>query len=336
MVDPQRSDPEIEAMVACGLKNRWHCIGVSSQIGNEPVGLTRLGHKLVAWRNTDGSLNILDDWCPHRGAPLSKGRLKDGVLSCRYHGVEVDGTGTVKAVPAFPKCNFINKKMVRNWHYVEHFQGIWVWFGDDDYPDPPPLEFPSEFKSAEWTGFPMSHTWNTNFQYIWDNLLDIMHPEYLHQDSQYFDTGVSNEVKITDTDNGFFIQRKIDDGNNVELMEFIDNGSFWFRIGYAAPPACGPGGNWRAFPFATPIDEHRTQVTIWRMRNASGWEGALHRFMFNTRLEPNHWEITEEDREMLEAMPTWPGEENLYQHDIGLARARRHIRSEAKKQRGIQ
>lgn len=327
-----RADERIEGMLATGLKNRWWCIGPSSQIGIEPVGLTRLGHKLVAWRNTDGTLNILDNWCPHRGAPLSKGRLKDGVLACRYHGVEVDGTGTVTAVPAFPKCDFVGEKLVPNWHYVEHFQGIWVWFGDAEHPDPPPLEFPLEFESPEWTGFPMTDTWTTNYQYVWDNLLDIMHPEYLHQDTQYFETGVANEVKIADTDTGFMVQRKIYDGDNVEKMEFIDNGSFWFRIGFHAPPACGPGGNWRVFPFATPIDENHTQMTIWRMRNVSGWEGALHRFMFNTRLEPYNWAIVEEDREMLEAMPPWPTEENLYQHDIGPARLRRYVRMEALKQ----
>lgn len=324
-----RNDAAVERVLATGLKNRWWCIGPSSMVEDTPVGLKRLGQKLVAWRDHDGTVNLLDDWCPHRGAPLSRGRLENGKLACRYHGVEVDGTGTVTSVPAFPRCDLIGQRLVKRWHVVEHFQGLWVWFGDDDHLDPPELDFPDEFTSPEWTGFPMSDTWQCNYQYVWDNLLDIMHPEYLHRDTQYFETGSANEVTVTPTESGFTVQRKIYEGDNVEKMEFIDNGCIWFRIGFYAPPSCGPGGNWRVFPFPTPIDENSCQMTIWRMRNVSGWEGALHRFMFNTRLEPYNWAIVEEDRDMLEDMPSWPVPENLYQHDIGLARLRRHVRKEA-------
>ena len=159
-----------------------------------------------------------------------------------------------------------------------------------------------------------------------------MHPEYLHKDTQYFETGVANTVVATDTDTGFKVERSIYDGDNVEIMEFIDNGSFWFRVGFFAPPGCGPGGNWRVFPLATPIDEQHCQMTVWRMRKVSGWEGDLFRFMFNTKLEQFNWSIVQEDKEMLEAMPAWPAKENLYQHDIGPARLRRHVRDEARKQ----
>jgi hypothetical protein len=68
------------------------------------------------------------------------------------------------------------------------------------------------------------------------------------------------------------------------------------------------------------------------MRNVSGWKADLFRFMFNTKLEQYNWAIVLEDREMLEAMPPWLGEENLYQHDIGPVRVRRHLRDEARKQ----
>ncbi len=325
-------DAEIERMVGCGLRNRWWCIGPSAMVADQPVGIMRLGTKLVAWRDAGGQVNLTDDWCPHRGAPLSLGRLKDGQLSCRYHGLEIAGDGTVTAAPAFPECPYVGKKMVRAYPVVEHFQGLWAWFGADATVEPVPLVFPGEFTSPEWTGFPITSTWQTNYQYVWDNVIDIMHPEYLHKDTQYFDTGVANRVKVTVTDTGFKVNREIYDGDNVEVMEFIDNGAFWFRVGFYAPPACGPGGNWRVYPLATPIDEHRSQVTIWRMRHVSGWEGDLFRFMFNTKLEQYNWAIVQEDRVMLEAMPPWLPKENLYQHDIGPARLRKHVRDLARKQ----
>jgi len=324
-------EEQVERMVGVGLRNRWWCIGPSAMITDKPVGLTRLGIKLAAWRDATGSVNLLGDLCPHRGAPLSMGRLTEGRLSCRYHGVEVAGDGTVTAVPAYPECPFVGRKMVRSYPVVEHFQGLWAWFGADPEAEPVALVFPSEFTSPEWTGFPITSTWQTNYQYVWDNVIDIMHPEYLHKDTQYFETGVANKVKVTNTATGFKVNREIDAGDNVEVMEFIDNGAFWFRVGFHAPAACGPGGNWRVYPLATPIDAHRSQVTIWRMRNVSGWQGDLFRFMFNTKLEQYNWAIVQEDRAMLEAMPAWPAAENLYQHDIGPARLRRHVRDAARR-----
>ena len=325
-------EAQVEQRAALGVRNRWWCIGPSSMVADKPVSLMRLGTALVAWRDGAGRVNLVDDYCPHRGAPLSMGRLSEGRLSCRYHGVEISGDGTVTAVPGFPQCSYIGKKMVRAYPVVEHFQGLWAWFGDDENATPLPLVFPLEFTSPDWTGFPISQTWQTNYQYVWDNVIDIMHPEYLHKDTQYFDTGVANTVVTTATETGFMVKREIYEGDNVEIMEFIDNGSFWFRVGFYAPPGCGPGGNWRVFPQATPIDEHRCQMTVWRMRPVSGWEGDLFRFMFNTKLEQFNWAIVQEDKEMLEAMPPWPARENLYQHDIGPARLRRHVRAEASRQ----
>ena len=325
-------DDRIERMVGTGLRNRWWCIGPSAMVADNAVGLTRLGIKLVAWRDATGKINLVDDRCPHRGAPLSLGRLKDGQLSCRYHGLEIAGDGTVTAAPAYPDCPYVGKKMVRAYPVVEHFQGLWAWFGVDEAAAPVPLVFPSEYTSADWTGFPVTQTWQTNYQYVWDNVIDIMHPEYLHRDTQYFETGVANKVIVTPTATGFKVNREVDAGDNVEIMEFIDNGAFWFRVGFHAPQACGPGGNWRVFPLATPIDEHRSQMTIWRMRNVSDWQADLFRFMFNTKLEQYNWAIVQEDKVILEAMPAWPAEENLYQHDIGPARVRRYVRDEARKQ----
>ncbi|MFM0662915.1 hypothetical protein [Paraburkholderia sediminicola] len=154
---------------------------------------------------------------------------------------------------------------------------------------------------------------------------------HLHKNTQYFEAGVANRVLLTSTEKGFIVKRAVNEGDNVDLMEFMDAGAFWFRVGFNAPAACGPGGNWRVFPFATPIDERCSQVTIWRMRNISGWGADLFRFMFNTKLEQYNWEIVQEDREILEGMPPRPSPETLYQHDAGLVRLRRYVRTVARK-----
>lgn len=37
---------------------------------NKLIGVTRLGEKLVFWRNKDGEIICLKDKCAHRGAAL--------------------------------------------------------------------------------------------------------------------------------------------------------------------------------------------------------------------------------------------------------------------------
>ena len=71
-----------------------------------------------------------------------------------------------------------------------------------------------------------------------------------------------------------------------------------------------------------------------RDRHWAGWQAAMYRFMFNMVYDGFAWEVIEQDREAIEALPPWPAPEHLYQHDTGITRLRRHLRSEAEKQVG--
>ena len=39
----------------------------------------------VCLANVDGDLSALDNWCPHRGAPLAEGWLEGGSVVCPWH-----------------------------------------------------------------------------------------------------------------------------------------------------------------------------------------------------------------------------------------------------------
>lgn len=49
--------------------------------------------RLAVWRAADGSVQAWEDRCPHRGAPLSAGRVRDGQLVCGRHGWRFDAGG---------------------------------------------------------------------------------------------------------------------------------------------------------------------------------------------------------------------------------------------------
>jgi hypothetical protein len=68
-------------------------------------------------------------------------------------------------------------------------------------------------------------------------------------------------------------------------------------------------------------------------RKVQGWMRDTWRFLYRNRLEARHWAVLEQDRIMMEQMEADANErENLYQHDIGLVRLRRHLRRQAQEQ----
>jgi hypothetical protein len=72
-----------------------------------------------------------------------------------------------------------------------------------------------------------------------------------------------------------------------------------------------------------------TATFFWRVRKLpKGWQRDTWRFLYKNRLEARHWHVLEQDRVMLEEMePDANQHENLYQHDLGIVRLRRHMRN---------
>jgi phenylpropionate dioxygenase-like ring-hydroxylating dioxygenase large terminal subunit len=78
--------------------SKWTAVCRSSALGARPLGVTLNGVPLVLFRS-GSEVHALTDRCPHRSAPLSGGRVIDGVLECPYHGWQFDGFGRCRAMP---------------------------------------------------------------------------------------------------------------------------------------------------------------------------------------------------------------------------------------------
>ena len=97
-----REDNEILTRVGPGtlmgnlLRRYWIPACLSSEIpepDGAPVRVRLLGEDLVAFRDTDGAVGLIDEHCPHRGASLFYGRNEECGLRCIYHGWKFDVTG---------------------------------------------------------------------------------------------------------------------------------------------------------------------------------------------------------------------------------------------------
>lgn len=325
----------VDQLMATGLRNQWYAVCPSSFV--ERGGLrkvTRLGEDWVLFRQLDGTLHMIEDRCPHRGAPMSQGLHLGDRLACAYHGVQVDGAGTVRAVPGMPGCNLEGKTVVRSLPVREVGGAVLAYFGDDMHPTPKDLVVPEMFDDPEVSHFLCFVEWNTPWRWALENLLDPMHGAFLHHESHtMFGGDTSAQFQIRETDRGFVFEKTTQRGRNFDWSDYAHTGIDWITLEIPYPAAAGPGGNFGILCMYTPIDANRVAVFFWRNRRVTGWQRDVWRFLYKTRIEARHWHVLEQDRVMLEAFPPDADRaENLYQHDLGIVRMRRMFRKAAEAQ----
>src|SRR5499426_690061 len=76
-----------------------------------PVRVRLLGEELVAFRDSQEKVGLLDEYCSHRKASLFYGRNEECGLRCIYHGWKYDREGNVLETPAEPLDSNLNNKI---------------------------------------------------------------------------------------------------------------------------------------------------------------------------------------------------------------------------------
>ena len=335
MADETGSVAAAGTLLERGLRNLWYPIAPSWQLGENPLGVTRLGERIVVWRDREGTVHALEDRCPHRGARLSLGWNLGDRLACWYHGVEIDANGTVLDVPAVESCPLTGRTAVRRYPCREVRGAIFAWFGDPLHEVPAEMDLPEQLVDDErFATMLCVSTWQCNYRYAIDNVMDPMHGAYLHARSHSMAKGNRRaRLRVVSTDTGFLCEKEDQRNVNFDWVEFGATGGHWMRLAIPYGKAAGPGGPFGIVGFVTPVDRETCQVYFWRVRRVEGWQRDLWRFLYRMRLESLHWEVLEQDRLVLEAMAGDARErEFLYQHDTGLARVRRFMANEAERQ----
>jgi phenylpropionate dioxygenase-like ring-hydroxylating dioxygenase large terminal subunit len=326
----------VEDVLETGLLNNWYLVCRDTEVGSKPLGLKRLNRDIVIWRDKSGKLNAVEDFCPHRGARLSLGHVCDGDIACEYHGVQVNGQGVVTATPPTPGSPMVGKKLISSYPIEQRHGAVWVYFSDGyQQGEPPPLQFPEEYESGEWSGFVDIRPFKCNWQLVRDNQFDPIHGSYLHVGTHILSAGKKEaELGFEKTDKGFVVWRKNQQGVNLDktwLIHFPGSG-FWAITDLPYPRKEG-GGLGRLFRFPTPIDRENTLVWNYRMQKMSGWKRDAWRFLYKAKGSERGAHVLEQDRVALEGIPRGANRrEHLLQCDIGVAQIRRLYREEAERQ----
>lgn len=145
----------------------------------EPVNITLMGESLLAFRNTDGDVGLIQRNCPHRWASMFYGRNEENGIRCSYHGWKFDINGSCVDMPTEAEdSNFRDKVQIVSYPVVERGGALWTYMG--------PPEFQQEFPEFEFFNVPPEHqyvSWNRqecNYAQAIEGGIDSAHSNFLH------------------------------------------------------------------------------------------------------------------------------------------------------------
>jgi phenylpropionate dioxygenase-like ring-hydroxylating dioxygenase large terminal subunit len=178
------------------------------------VAKTYLGEPVVLYRGEGGAPVALQDICPHRFAPLSRGELEPrGIVRCMYHGLEFDSRGQCVKNP-HGDGQIPRTMCVRTYPVQERHTLLWIWMGrrapraDDVIPDFGVMDETSGL-STQRDGIMIA----ANFRLLADNLMDLSHAAFLHEGILSNRDTVQAEIEVEQS------------GNTVRAKRFMANSS---------------------------------------------------------------------------------------------------------------
>lgn len=144
-----------------------------------PIALQLMGERLVAFRDTEGRVGILDEFCPHRRASLVYGRNEEGGLRCVYHAWKFDVGGRIIDIPSeLPNSRLAQSIKPIGYPTQEAGGIVWTYLGPRS--EPPP--FPDFLFTKQPANRVMGWHYHQECNYLqgMEADLDIAHPAYLH------------------------------------------------------------------------------------------------------------------------------------------------------------
>lgn len=164
------------------LRNVWYMAAWSENVAaGKSLARTILNEPIVFFRGSGGVLSAFEDRCPHRGAPLSMGRIAGDRIICGYHGLEFDRTGMCVRNP-HPSGKIPPGARVRTYPVAERFSAIWIWMGEKPTnPDTIPDFSALDGKDSKTTTRRDHMVMDASYELITDNLLDCSHTSFVHE-----------------------------------------------------------------------------------------------------------------------------------------------------------
>lgn len=280
------------------LKNAWYVAGWSVDFDRSLRAETYLGENIVFYRQENGAPVALEDACPHRKLPLSKGTIEGDTVVCGYHGLTFDCTGKCVDAPT-QRGQIPNRAVVRSYPVVDRYKLLWIWMGDTDLADPNLIFNVENYDNPDW-GYTDGGTMDMECNYLWicDNLLDPSHVAWVHITS-FAGAGTDDKpLDVARVENGVSVSRWIYgampspyyaprvkfegpcdryQGYDMYYPAIGLNKSIYTPVGTGGPDAPAMDKTFIniSYNFMTPIDADNTRYFWFQHRNTDGQDKTV-------------------------------------------------------------
>jgi phthalate 4,5-dioxygenase len=187
------------------MRRYWIPACFSNQIPDAdgpPIRVRLMGENLVAFRDTNGRVGLLDERCPHRTASLFFGRNEECGIRCVYHGWKFDVEGNCVDMPSEPEgSNFKTKIRIKAYPCLERGGLVWTYMG-------PAAKQPG-FPEIEWAHLPENrrlvtrHIQESNWLQAVEGGFDTSHLAFLHKGTAGDMIRAPEKYEFLETDFGF-------------------------------------------------------------------------------------------------------------------------------------
>lgn len=163
------------------LHNCWYLAGWADEVADGKMLSRRIaGEHVLIMCDAEGQVGAMEDTCPHRLVPLSRGTCENGIITCAYHGLRFNALGRCVENPFGPVTSALH---VRSFVCVERHSALWLWLGDkpaepDMIPDYSFIDRTAP--AARVKGYLHS---KADYRLMIDNIMDLTHADYLHASS---------------------------------------------------------------------------------------------------------------------------------------------------------
>ena len=198
-----------------------------------PVRAKLLGEELVAYRDTNGDVGLLDNYCPHRRASLFFGRNEECGLRCVYHGWKFDFNGDCVDMPSEPaESNFKDKVRITSYPVKEGGGLIWAYMGPADLEPPMP--------GLEYVTLPLDQVsvsklrYESNYVQVVEGDIDTVHASLLHSQlsslaNSATATTLAGKYQFPDRAPKFHVE-DTDGGLLIGARRAAEDDSYYWRI----------------------------------------------------------------------------------------------------------
>ena len=196
-----------------------------------PVRVKILSERLLAFRDSEGKLGLIDEFCAHRGVSLWFGRNEECGLRCPYHGWKFDTTGQCVEVPSEPaESGYAQKIKLKSYPLVEMGGVLWTYMG-------PPEKQP-EMPGFEWGNLPKDHLFfskriqECNYLQAMEGGIDSSHVSWLHSGDLHADKlhkSTKGAAYQADTSPKFEVVES-DGGLLIGARRNAEEGHYYWRI----------------------------------------------------------------------------------------------------------